>query len=53
MLNNRLIVHHVGGRAGSRSFPVVDTFEKDIVNVMYEADELCGTSATALEFATI
>lgn len=41
MLENRLVVHHVGGRAGSRSFPVLPAFERDIINVMYDADESC------------
>lgn len=40
-INEKLIIHHVGGRAGSRSFPILDAFEKDIVNVLYEADESC------------
>jgi FkbM family methyltransferase len=46
MLKNLLIVHHVGGRAGSRCFPVLNAFEKDIVNVMYEADESCVDQVT-------
>ncbi len=33
-----LASHHVGGRAGTRSFPVLSVFEQDIVNVLYEAD---------------
>src|SRR3989338_6087698 len=37
----RFIVHHVGGRSGSRSFPVLSAFDADIVNVMYEADQSC------------
>jgi FkbM family methyltransferase len=41
LLENRLVVHHVGGRAGSRSFPVLPAFERDIINVMYDADESC------------
>ena len=41
MSDNRLVVHHVGGRAGSRSFPVLPAFERDIINVMYDADERC------------
>ena len=34
-----LTTHHVGARAGTRTFPVLKYFEKDIVNVLYEADE--------------
>ena len=39
--NLKLSIHHVGGRAGSRSFPVLNKFEKDIINVLYDADEDC------------
>ncbi len=39
--NQRISVHHVGGRAGSRAFPVLKAFEKDIVNVLYDADPDC------------
>ena len=38
---NRLVVHHVGGRAGIRSFPVLPAFDEDYINVMYDADESC------------
>ncbi|GEM_PF-3313267 len=38
---NRLIVHHVGGRAGIAGFPVLPAFERDFINVMYDADENC------------
>lgn len=34
----RLSIHHVGGRDGSRRFPALNSFETDIVNVLYEAD---------------
>jgi len=37
----RIAVHHVGGRAGSRSFPDMPAFERDLVNVLYEADPSC------------
>jgi FkbM family methyltransferase len=33
-----LSVHHIGGRAGTRCFPILPFFERDIVNVLYEAD---------------
>jgi len=42
-LNTRLSVHHIGGRAGSRAFPLLNKFEKDIVNVIYDADPDCLT----------
>lgn len=41
--DQRISVHHVGGRAGSRAFPVLKSFEKDIVNVLYDADPDCLT----------
>lgn len=34
-----LSVHHIGGRAGTRCFPILPFFERDIVNVLYEADK--------------
>lgn len=37
----RLSIHHVGGRAGSRGFPVLKPFEPDVVNVLYDADPDC------------
>lgn len=40
-MNKRLSIHHVGGRSGSRGFPVLDKFEKDIINVLYDADPEC------------
>jgi FkbM family methyltransferase len=33
-----LSIHHVGGRGGTRRFPALQRFERDIVNVLYEAD---------------
>lgn len=39
--NKYISVHHVGGRNGSRGFPVLNKFEKDIVNVLYDADSDC------------
>ena len=41
MAEKSLIIHHIGGRAGSRVFPVFPAFEKDIVNILYDADESC------------
>lgn len=40
-MENPLVVHHVGGRAGPRGFPVLPAFEADVINVMYDADESC------------
>jgi FkbM family methyltransferase len=34
-------VHHIGGRSGSRSFPILKRFEQDIVSVLYDADPDC------------
>jgi FkbM family methyltransferase len=36
-----LSVHHVGGRSGSRPYPVLDAFERDVINVLYDADPEC------------
>jgi FkbM family methyltransferase len=33
-----LRVHHVGGRGGDRRFPVLDSFEPDVVNVLFDGD---------------
>ena len=39
MTTTVLTTHHVGGRAGTRTFPSLKYFEKDIISVLYEADE--------------
>jgi hypothetical protein len=39
--DNRLVVHHAGGRTGTQPFPTLPSFENDIVSVMYDADESC------------
>jgi hypothetical protein len=36
-----LALHHVGGRGGSRRFPVLPFFEKDVLNVLYDGDPDC------------
>ena len=36
---SKLILHHVGGRAGSISFPIPENFEQDIINIIYDADK--------------
>ena len=40
-MNSKISVHHIGGRAGSRAFPILRSFEKDIINVLYDADKDC------------
>jgi len=39
--NAKISVHHIGGRSGSRTFPKMERFERDLVNVLYDADEDC------------
>ena len=39
--DERLVLHHVGGRSGSRPFPIFPRFEQDIISVLYEADPSC------------
>ena len=39
--NKRISMHHIGGRSGSKVFPVLKKFEKDIINVFYDADSDC------------
>jgi FkbM family methyltransferase len=34
-----IVSHHVGGRGGTRYLPLMGVFEKDIISVLYEADE--------------
>lgn len=36
-----LSIHHIGGRAGTREFPVMEAFEKDMESVLYDADQSC------------
>lgn len=36
-----LTLHHVGGRSGSGPFPIIPHFERDIISVLYEADQSC------------
>lgn len=36
-----ICIHHIGGRGGNRAFPVLGSFEKDFVNVLYDADKDC------------
>ena len=40
-ISSKLVLHHVGGRAGSICFPIPEKFETDIINVLYEADASC------------
>ena len=37
MRDSKFVIHHIGGRAGSRSFPIVPALEHEFVVVMYEA----------------
>jgi FkbM family methyltransferase len=39
--SDRLSIHHVGGRSGSRGFPILSHFEHLITSVMYDADIDC------------
>jgi methyltransferase FkbM-like protein len=34
----RLVIHHIGGRGGTRRFPVMSAFEGELTNILYEAD---------------
>lgn len=38
---NKISLHHIGGRSGSRAFPILKAFEKDMVSVFYDADKDC------------
>jgi FkbM family methyltransferase len=38
----KLVIHHVGGRSGTGDFPSLKAFEKDFINVMYDADSSCA-----------
>ena len=40
-MDPRISIHHVGGRGGNRSFPELPRFERDFVNVLYDADPDC------------
>lgn len=37
MDDSKFVLHHIGGRAGTRAFPLVSAFEHEFVSVMYEA----------------
>lgn len=39
--DERISVHHIGGRNASQPLPVLDKFQKDIINVLYDADPDC------------
>ncbi len=41
MMKDRVCIHHVGGRSGSRSFPQIAALEKYLFSIIYEADESC------------
>lgn len=40
-MRNKISLHHIGGRSGSRAFPILKSFEKDFVSVFYDADKDC------------
>jgi FkbM family methyltransferase len=44
-----LSVHHIGGRAGTRCYPILPIFERDVVSVLYEADR---SSLAGIRLAT-
>ena len=37
MDDSKFILHHIGGRAGTRAYPLIPAFEHEFVSVMYEA----------------
>ena len=39
MNDSNFVIHHIGGRAGTRSFPIVPALEHEFVVVMYEASD--------------
>jgi FkbM family methyltransferase len=39
LTREKLTIHHIGGMNGARCFPIINCFEKDIINVLYEANE--------------
>ncbi|MCP4150518.1 MAG: FkbM family methyltransferase [bacterium] len=41
-IDTRISLHHIGGRGGTRAFPYIPGIEKDIVNVLYDADPDCA-----------
>ncbi len=41
IVDNHVSIHHIGGRLGTQGFPIPKSFERDTVNVIYEADIDC------------
>lgn len=41
MALTKISLHHIGGKSGSSGFPVLKPFEKDMVQVFYDADKDC------------
>lgn len=39
MRDSNFVIHHIGGRAGDRAFPIVPALEHEFVVVMYEASD--------------
>jgi FkbM family methyltransferase len=46
--NDRISIHHIGGRSGSGAFPTTKNFQKDFIKVFYDADSECVEQAKAL-----
>ena len=40
-IKDNIILHHIGSRSGTRSFPSNLKFESEMINILYEADEEC------------
>src|SRR3990167_960384 len=40
-MSEKICSHHIGGRGGNRSFPILNSFESDFVNILYDADNSC------------
>lgn len=51
MFDSKLSIHHIGGRGGTRSFPYTKNFERDIINVLYDADADCAAQITERNWA--
>lgn len=44
----KISIHHIGGRLGERGFPVNPAFERDLINVLYDADAECLDQAQGI-----
>lgn len=50
--DNRLFIHHIGGRNGHGSFNIPPAFAKDFVSVNYEADDSAVDQITAVQVSS-